>query len=108
MSWLRILPQPGDARTERAEGSETTWRRLDCRPATDWFISLALAIPFVGLGTAIVRDYRGLRSSFCQPRMGPPSEAAERRYGGVIRLVGWVFIVLLLYPLVAETIRLFV
>ncbi|MET9046735.1 hypothetical protein ACFYYI_40925 [Streptomyces sp. NPDC002387] len=40
--------------------------------------------------------------------MGPPSEAAERRYGGVIRLVGWVFIVLLLYPLVAETIRLFV
>ncbi|MGW8688664.1 hypothetical protein ACWGNN_48300 [Streptomyces sp. NPDC055817] len=73
----------------------------------DWFISLAIAIPFVALGTAIVRDYRGLRSSFYQPRMGPPSEAAEQRYGRVIRLVGWVFIVLSLYPLAAETIRLF-
>ncbi|MFJ8606126.1 hypothetical protein ACIRH0_02885 [Streptomyces sp. NPDC093675] len=73
----------------------------------DWFISLAIAIPFVALGTAIVRDYRGLRSSFYQPRMGPQSEAAEQRYGRVTRLVGWVFIVLSLYPLAAETIRLF-
>jgi len=73
----------------------------------DWFISLAVAVPFVALGTAIVRDYRGLRSSFYQPRMGPPSEAAEQRYGGVIRLVGWVFIALSLYPLVTETVRLF-
>ena len=70
-------------------------------------MSLAIAVPFVALGTAIVRAYRGLRSSFYQPRMGPPSEAAEQRYGGVIRLVGWFFIVLPLYPLTFETIRLF-
>jgi hypothetical protein len=73
----------------------------------DWLMSLAIAVPFVSLGTAIVRDYRGLRSSFYQPRTGPPSEAAEQRYGGVTRLVGWFFIVLPLYPLTVETIRLF-
>ncbi|MFJ2563511.1 MULTISPECIES: hypothetical protein [unclassified Streptomyces] len=73
----------------------------------DWFISLALAVPFVALGTAIVRDYRGFRSRFYQPRTGRPSETAEQRYGGVTRLVGWVFIVLSLYPLVGETVRLF-
>ncbi|MDH6488927.1 hypothetical protein [Streptomyces sp. SAI-127] len=73
----------------------------------DWLQSLAFAIPGLALGTAIVRDYRGFRSSFYQPRAGPPSEAAEQRYGGVIRLTGWVFIVLSLYPLAYETIRLF-
>ncbi|CAM5296911.1 hypothetical protein STENM327S_08844 [Streptomyces tendae] len=73
----------------------------------DWFIALAIAVPFVALGTAIVRDYRGFRSSLYQSGIGPPSQAAERRYGGVTRLVGWTFIVLPLYPLVVETIRLF-
>ncbi|MFD9024742.1 hypothetical protein [Streptomyces parvulus] len=73
----------------------------------DWFIILAVAIPFIALGTAIVRDHRSLRSSFYQSRIGPPSEAAERRYGGALRLVGWGFIVLPLYPLVVETARLF-
>ncbi|MFE7173272.1 hypothetical protein [Streptomyces sp. NPDC057616] len=72
----------------------------------DWLLTLAIAIPLVALGTGIVRDYRGLRSSFYQPRMGPPSEAAEQRYGRVIRLVGWVFIAVPLYMLVGETIRL--
>ncbi|MFJ9177084.1 hypothetical protein [Streptomyces sp. NPDC102360] len=72
----------------------------------DWLIYLAIAIPFVALGTAIVRDFRGLRSSHYQPQLGPPSEAAEQRYGGVFRLVGWIFIAVSLYPFAAETVRL--
>ncbi|AYC39767.1 hypothetical protein DWG14_04009 [Streptomyces griseorubiginosus] len=73
----------------------------------DWLVSLAVAVPLVALGTAFVRDYRGFRSSFYQPRLGPPSEAAEQRYGPVLRLTGWLFIVLPLYPLAFETVRLF-
>ncbi|MFC5779826.1 hypothetical protein [Streptomyces aureus] len=74
----------------------------------DWLISVAVAVPFTALGAAIVRDYRGVRSRLYQSQVGPPSAEAEQRYGGVIKLTGWVFIVLPLYPLVAETIRLFV
>lgn len=74
----------------------------------DGFVILVVAIAFMALGTAILRDYRGLRSNFYQSGIGPPSEAAERRYGRALRLVGWGFMVLPLYPLVVETARLFV
>lgn len=80
---------------------------MSARAVVDWFLCFfAITVPCVGLGAALVRDWRGLRSRLYQSGVGPPSEAEERRYGGPARLTGWVFIVIGSYPLVAETVRL--
>ncbi|MGP3776064.1 hypothetical protein ACTWJ8_35085 [Streptomyces sp. SDT5-1] len=80
---------------------------MSARAVVDWFICcFAITVPCVGLGMAIVRDWRGFRSRVYQSGTGPPSEAEERRYGGPVRLTGWVFIIVGTYPLVAETARL--
>jgi hypothetical protein len=64
--------------------------------------SIGVAVPFVLLGGAILRDFRGLRDFFA----GVDGKGKKGRLQ-MIRLVGWFFIIVPLYPVFYEMIRVF-
>jgi hypothetical protein len=62
--------------------------------------SAAVAIPFVMIGTVFVGNFRGVRSYFTRGK-----EKRARSRNQAILALGWLFIILSLYPVLVELIN---